>query len=87
MATRVIVSGRVQGVGFRWVAAQEAERLGVRGTIMNLADGRVEAVIEGTGAEVDAMVEWLGRGPALAEVDGLEVGDAPDTGAADFRIL
>jgi acylphosphatase len=87
MGTRVVVSGRVQGVGFRWAAAQEAERLGVRGTIVNLADGRVEAVLDGSGAEVDAMVEWLGRGPALAQVDGVEVGEAPGTGAAGFRIL
>jgi acylphosphatase len=63
MGTRALVSGRVQGVGFRWAAALEAERLGVHGTIVNLADGRVEAVLDGSGPEVDALLQWLRRGP------------------------
>jgi acylphosphatase len=83
----VVVSGRVQGVGFRWAAAQEAERLGVHGTIVNLADGRVEALVDGSGPEVDALLEWLRRGPPLAQVSGVEGGPAPDTGAKGFRIL
>jgi acylphosphatase len=87
MGTRALVSGRVQGVGFRWAAALEAERLGVHGTIVNLADGRVEAVLDGSGPEVDALLQWLRRGPALAQVSGVEVGEAPDTGVTEFRIL
>jgi acylphosphatase len=87
MGTRALVSGRVQGVGFRWAAALEAERLGVHGTIVNLADGRVEAMLDGSGAAVDAMLEWLREGPSLAQVSGVEVSEAPDTGGAGFRIL
>jgi acylphosphatase len=87
MGTRALVSGRVQGVGFRWAAALEAERLGVHGTIVNLADGRVEAHLDGSGPAVDAMLDWLREGPALAQVSGVEVSEAPDTGEAGFRIL
>jgi acylphosphatase len=87
MGTRVLVSGRVQGVGFRWSAAREAERLGVRGTIVNLADGRVEAVLDGSGPEVVALIEWLRKGPALAQVGEIEISDAPDTGEEGFCIL
>lgn len=87
MATRVLVLGRVQGVGFRWAAAHEAERLGVRGTIVNLADGRVEAVLDGSDTDVDAMIEWLRQGPPLAEVTGVETTQVPDTGEITFRII
>lgn len=86
MATRVLISGRVQGVGFRWSAAREAERLGVTGTIVNRVDGRVEAVVDdGPGAA--ALLEWLRHGPSLAEVSEVETAEAAETGEAGFRIL
>jgi acylphosphatase len=86
MATRVIVSGRVQGVGFRWSAAREAQRLGVTGSIRNLPDGRVEAVVDdGTGAA--ELIDWLRHGPPGAEVTGVETAPADDTGSGGFDIL
>ena len=69
----VRVPGRVQGVGFRWATAQEAERLGVAGTVRNLLDGTVEADVEGAAAEVVSLVDWLGHGPPSARVDRTEV--------------
>ena len=70
---RVVVSGDVQMVGFRWSCARTAERLGVAGWVRNLPTGQVEAVVEGSPDAVSVMVEWLGRGPRLARVTGVQV--------------
>jgi acylphosphatase len=69
----VIVKGRVQGVFFRAETARRARSLGLAGWVRNNPDGTVEAVFEGDRERVESMVEWSGRGPALAEVDGVEV--------------
>ena len=83
---RVVVSGDVQGVGFRWYCREQAVRRGVAGLVRNLPDGRVEAVFEGDLAAVDAMVEWCRRGPSWARVEGVEVEDHEPLGDSDFRI-
>ena len=59
----VWISGRVQGVGFRFATCEQAERLGLGGWVRNLGDGRVEAVFEGPAAEVAQAVAWCRRGP------------------------
>lgn len=69
---RVLVSGRVQGVAFRWHAVEQARQLGVDGWIQNLHDGRVEAWVQGKSTAVDAMLAWLARGPSHARVDSVE---------------
>jgi acylphosphatase len=66
---RVLISGRVQGVGFRYATRREAQRLGLRGWVRNLPDGRVEVVAEGEQAVVDQLVAWCRRGPPGAFVD------------------
>jgi acylphosphatase len=68
----VLVSGRVQGVGFRWYTVEQARGLGLQGWVRNLPDGRVEAWIQGEPSAVEAMLDWLGHGPSHAVVDGLE---------------
>ena len=70
---RVLVSGLVQGVNFRWYTAQHARSRGVAGWVRNLDDGRVEAVFEGAEPDVDAMVEWCREGPRHARVSGVEI--------------
>ncbi|MCU1416899.1 MAG: acylphosphatase [Schumannella sp.] len=85
MATRVLISGDVQGVGFRWSAAHEAERLGATGSIRNLPDGRVEAIVD-EGAGQNELLEWLRRGPPGARVDRVESDAQADTGNTGFRI-
>jgi acylphosphatase len=85
-AVRVLISGRVQGVGFRWAAARKAESLGVHGSVRNLSDGRVEALIEGDEAPVEQMIDWLRMGPAAARVDDLSLQSMPVTGVDGFHI-
>ena len=73
MTTRFLVSGQVQGVGFRWYVARHARTLGLGGYARNLPDGRVEVVAAGEGAEAIARLEELLRaGPAHARVERLE---------------
>ena len=83
---RVTVSGRVQAVGYRWACREEARRRGVGGQIRNLPDGRVEAVFEGPGDQVDAMIEWCHRGPSWADVTSVEIEDEPPAGDTKFVI-
>ncbi len=70
---RAIVSGKVQGVGFRMYTRTQARQLGVCGYVRNLRDGNVEIIAEGTAAKVDALLEWAKFGPPSAVVNNLEV--------------
>jgi acylphosphatase len=83
---RVTVRGYVQGVGFRYSAADAARARGVSGWVRNRRDGAVEAVFEGEPGAVEAMVEWCERGPRGADVDELEVVDEPPEGLQRFEI-
>ena len=83
---RVTVRGQVQGVGFRWSAQAEAERLGLAGYARNLADGTVQAELEGSEAAVQRMLEWLHHGPRHARVEAVEVTDVDPTGERRFLI-
>ena len=82
----MIVSGSVQGVGFRWACREEADRVGVAGFVRNLPDGRVEAAFEGTDDAVEAMVSWCRTGPGWGRVTAVEEFDEAPTGAAGFLI-
>ena len=66
---RFIVTGRVQGVGFRAATRNQAIRLGLTGIARNLANGSVEVLAIGEAAALDALEAWLQRGPPLAKVD------------------
>ena len=66
---RALISGRVQHVGFRYWACENAERLGLTGSVENLPDGRVEAVFQGLPECVNEMKEKLKRGPSMAIVN------------------
>ena len=83
---RVLVSGSVQGVGFRWYCRDEAAGRSVGGFVRNLPDGRVEAAFEGDPAAVDAMVSWCRDGPSWARVSDVEVIDELPLGEKAFVI-
>src|SRR5262249_52387303 len=80
IARRYIVSGRVQGVGFRWFAETVGAREGVHGWVRNLPDGRVEAAAEGDADAVERFERALGQGPPAARVDDVEVEAVAPTG-------
>ena len=69
---RLIIRGRVQGVGFRYAFADEARSLRLRGWVRNRRDGSVEAIVAGPAADIDAIVAWSRRGPAAAQVTAVE---------------
>lgn len=71
-AVSVLVSGRVQRVGYRWAVAREAENIGVSGWVCNLPDGRVQALVVGAADAVARMIEFMHKGPMTARVDTLE---------------
>jgi acylphosphatase len=83
---RAIVHGMVQGVGFRYSAQREADRLGVSGWVRNRADGTVEAEVEGDERDVAAMLDWLASGPSGADVRDLDVEERSPAGERGFRI-
>ena len=73
MATRLLVTGRVQGVGYRQWLQAEARRLGVAGWVRNRHDGSVEAVADGPADAVRALAEAARSGPPAARVDAVEL--------------
>jgi acylphosphatase len=77
---RAVVSGRVQGVGFRYSTQEVARDLGLAGWVRNLADGRVELEAEGDRAALDRLLEFLRAGPRMARVDGVSVDWLPALG-------
>jgi acylphosphatase len=87
MVTRHLqVSGRVQGVGFRYAMQREAARLDLTGWVRNRRDGSVEALVQGNEAAVATLTEWARRGPAGAQVAELRATDAAaDASLAGFE--
>jgi acylphosphatase len=76
---RFLVMGKVQGVYFRHSARLEADRLKVRGLARNLPDGSVEVLAQGSRSAVEALHQWLHRGPAHARVDTVHESDADES--------
>jgi acylphosphatase len=72
-----VVAGRVQGVGYRWWAHHTAQRLGLRGWVRNLPDGRVEVVAAGPAESLASFERRLWNGPPVAHVDSVEKLDIP----------
>jgi acylphosphatase len=85
-ARRALVTGRVQGVGYRFFAERAARELGVRGWVRNLPDGRVEAVAEGDDDALALFLERLRQGPRGARVERVAEEDRPPSGFPSFEI-
>ena len=87
VARQFVISGRVQGVGFRYFTAEVARREGVTGWVRNLADGRVDAYVEGEAEAVTRVERALRQGPRSARVEAVEVATLdPGGGFLDFTI-
>ncbi|MGB0560755.1 MAG: acylphosphatase [Spirulinaceae cyanobacterium] len=82
----LLITGRVQGVGYRFSAANKAQSLALQGWVRNLADGRVEAVFEGQKWQVERMINWCYTGPAAAVVRDVETRYEPIQGLQGFEI-
>ncbi|MDQ1111425.1 acylphosphatase [Microbacterium testaceum] len=80
------VSGRVQGVGFRYTMQAEAQRLGVDGWVRNRRDGSVEAFLAGDPDAVEGVIAWAHDGPAGARVDDVDVVEGTGESASGFEI-
>ncbi len=68
------ISGRVQGVGFRYHLCRVANELGITGWVRNRRDGSVEAMVSGTLEAVEKIIAWAQRGPGHAVVTAVEIG-------------
>jgi acylphosphatase len=83
---RMQVTGMVQGVGFRWSTAREAQRRDITGYVKNLPDGSVYIEAEGTREQLDVFVAWCQKGPGVGFVDDVKVTGHPPAGYTEFRI-
>jgi acylphosphatase len=87
VARRLVVEGRVQGVGFRAFVAGMAQREGLSGWVLNRPDGRVEILAEGESESVTRLERQVRRGPAGSRVERVEAfDDAPSGRAVGFAI-
>lgn len=77
-ARRYLVSGMVQGVGFRWWVRVQASDLGLEGWVRNLPDGRVEVVAAGSEARLTVLEDGLQQGPMMAQVRNVEKSEIHD---------
>jgi acylphosphatase len=88
MKMHAYVSGKVQGVFFRANTADMANRLGVKGWVRNLNNGKVEVLAEGPRDKLQQLLNWLKRGPVWAKVDNVnhEFSDMEDENFRNFTI-
>jgi acylphosphatase len=81
------ISGRVQGVSYRYSMVREAQNLGLTGWVRNCDDGSVEAVAEGPRANIESLIGWSRQGPAGARVDKVAVQwESPDNTFSGFVV-
>ena len=86
VCVRALISGRVQGVGYRYSTQKQARIIGTVGWVRNLLDGRVEAVVQGEQAQVDAMIRWMHQGPLSAKVEEVLTEVQPIQEFSEFEI-
>lgn len=87
MRVRVRITGRVQGVGFRYHTCHQARKLGVTGWVRNMTDGSVSAEFQGNQDTIDLMLAWCQRGPMTARVAAVEQEPCPEEhGETMFRL-
>jgi acylphosphatase len=87
LAARILVTGLVQGVGFRSYARNHAKSLGLKGFVRNTKLGRVEIVVEGYEKEIDTLIDLIHKGPFASQVEDVKIewGD-PTNKFKDFTV-
>ncbi|ROR54779.1 acylphosphatase [Luteococcus japonicus] len=86
VAVHAVVSGQVQGVGFRWRCLQQAQAIGVCGWVRNMPDGKVELWAEGEDGPVQQLLDWCRQGPRWARVDRVEERRVTPRGLGSFEV-
>ncbi len=86
ICVRIRVSGRVQGVGFRYFTQMNAELLGIKGWVRNIPGGGVEAVLEGERQKVGELLNLMKSGSSGALVSGMELSELEAKGFEEFKI-
>ncbi|ADV67640.1 acylphosphatase [Deinococcus maricopensis] len=86
MRLTALITGNVQGVGYRRFAQRYALDFGLSGHAENLSDGRVEVIAEGPQADLERLLHWLRRGPAHARVQTIDVQWSEETGVSGFYV-
>jgi len=84
---KMIISGTVQGVFFRYFIKKEADALGLKGFARNLSDGKVEVFVEGRDETVNDMIARCRKGPANSNIKSLEYEESKHQGFKDFKII
>ena len=75
---KIIVSGRVQGVGYRWFAAENARFIGINGYVKNLSSGKVEVLARGNSEQLERFVMELRKGPSFSDITDIKMEELPD---------
>ena len=83
---RISVTGRVQGVGYRWSAVHEARLRGINGYVRNMPDGSVYIEAEGYPEQLDGFIEWCKKGPATGFVKTVTFIEATAVQYRDFTV-
>jgi acylphosphatase len=83
----ITISGKVQGVFYRASAKEKAIDLGIKGYVMNLENGNVYMEAEGYQNQLDELVKWCKKGPAIARVEAVDVVESDWIGYEDFLVL
>ena len=83
---KLLITGKVQGVGFRFFVKEKADTLGVRGYVRNLKDGSVYATAQGRDCALDNLLNWCYRGPKGAYVKNIEKKIVKTKEFSDFKI-
>lgn len=86
LSRRLRITGRVQGVGFRYAMQDEAARRGVNGWVRNRSDGSVEALLQGEAGAVETLTAWARRGPPGARVTEVKVAAGEETACSGFEL-
>lgn len=84
---KIHVTGHVQGVGFRWNAANEARSREIKGFVKNLSDGSVYIEAEGSPEQLQIFIAWCKKGPAFGSVESINIESSSPANYSDFSII